>query len=76
MPFGPILGMVLMTVMASTASITKWVVLAVIGVVMAAACCFLIKEGRFSIQRKVVTKLPIGERLSHIYFILCYGTIM
>ena len=68
-PFSPIIGLVIMTVMGNTPLSVKYIVLAVISVVTAVVSCILIREGRAEVTRKekVKEKMPVGVMLSRIY---------
>lgn len=67
LPVAIAVGMVMMTFMTDASSGTKWILLAVIGVVGPVLSLFLIQEGKVEIVHKEKEKIPFGEKLSKVY---------
>ncbi|MGG4340725.1 MFS transporter [Paenibacillus lautus] len=67
LPVAIAIGMVMMTFMTDASSATKWILLAVIGVVGPVLSLFLIQEGKVEIVHKEQEKIPFGEKLSKVY---------
>lgn len=68
-PIGPILGMVIMTIMGKAPLTAKWGVLVAIGIISAIISCMMIKEGKVEYKQpeNERVKLSFGEALSKIY---------
>lgn len=67
LPVAIAIGMVMMTFMTDASSATKWILLAVIGVVGPVLSLFLIQEGKVEIVHKEKENIPFGEKLSKVY---------
>ncbi|MEC0202221.1 MFS transporter [Paenibacillus lautus] len=67
LPVAIAIGMVMMTFMTDASSVTKWILLAVIGVVGPVLSLFLIQEGKVEIVHKEKENIPFGEKLSKVY---------
>ncbi|WP_106769214.1 MFS transporter [Paenibacillus faecalis] len=67
LPIAIAVGMVLMTVMTDASSITKWTLLAVIGIVGPVLSLFLIQDGKVEIVQKKKDTTSLGEKLSKVY---------
>ncbi|GIO34431.1 MULTISPECIES: MFS transporter [Paenibacillus] len=67
LPVAMALGMVLMTAMTNAFSVTKWTLLAVIGIVGPVISLFIIQDGKVQIVNAPQEKVSIGEKLSKIY---------
>ena len=66
-PFAPILGLVLMTLMVNTPMEVRWITLAAIGVVSATVSCMVIQESKVVFERPKKAKVPFSEALARIY---------
>jgi len=67
LPVAMIVGMGTLMAMGSASSLTKWLVVAIIGVVGAIISSFIIIDGKVEIQEKKVEKLTIKEKLNKVY---------
>ncbi|SMF91871.1 Na+/melibiose symporter [Paenibacillus uliginis N3/975] len=67
LPVAIAIGMVMMTIMTDASSVTKWILLAVIGVVGPVLSLFLIQDGKVEAVHKEKEKIPFGEKLSKVY---------
>ena len=67
-PFSAVIGMVIMTMMGQTSLLSKYGVLAAIGIITAIISCMLIKESKVLYKTKEKKeKLSFGDTLSSIY---------
>lgn len=67
LPVAIAIGMVLMTIMTDASSITKWILIAVIGIVGPVLSLFLIQDGKVEIAHKPKEKISLSEKLSKVY---------
>ncbi|MDQ6422935.1 MFS transporter [Paenibacillus sp. LHD-117] len=67
LPIAMAVGMVLMMLMTSVPSETKWILLSVIGIVGPIVSLFVIKDVKPEIEPAKGEKLSIGEKLSRVY---------
>ncbi|GLX70947.1 MFS transporter [Paenibacillus glycanilyticus] len=64
---GMSIGMVMMMILTSISSETKWTIVAVIGMVAPIVSLFLIKEGKIELPTVAKQQQTIGQRLSQVY---------
>lgn len=67
LPVAMTLGMVLMMLMTSASSTTKWTLLAIIGIVGPIISLFVIRDGKVEIVQTEQAKVSFGEKISKVY---------
>ncbi|WMT43158.1 MFS transporter [Paenibacillus sp. D2_2] len=66
-PLAVVIGMALMTMMTDSASLVKWTLLAVIGIVGPIISAFLIKDSKVEIVRARPDNIPFAKKLANLY---------
>ncbi|MCJ8014579.1 MFS transporter [Paenibacillus sp. KQZ6P-2] len=66
-PIAVVIGMMLMTFMTDSASMTKWGLLSIIGIIGPIISSFFIKDGKHTVEKVKSAHIPFVKKLSTIY---------